>query len=402
MTRDTESAIEDIYDEIDHEMEITRWDQYGFPFEGEEADGVEFPYGYWPAQFNVQEIRLDSIESSDTIPIGDELEASGIGHYAHLYPEPEKIALTEEHIEDYRFTLRDEYEGEILVEVPAKEIDFTAQEGFSSFETVIPTEDVEEGGDYTLQFEILENGEEEYITAGKIITVTEAYFEIDIIDYTSEVEEGETLTVEYEVKNTGGAGDTQNINFTVDGELVDAHTNISLNPDENKTGEFTWENSKEGEYKIKIESEDDKGNVTVTVKKVSIPEFFEVNIIEYPREVKKDETLTVEYEIYNTGGTEDTQDINFTVDGELVDAHTNITLNPGENKTGEFTWKSDEKGEYKIKIESEDDKSDVTITVKEEDEGIPGFTLHPLIIATLVSLVWYRQKIKDRNTGKQL
>ncbi|MBS3781328.1 MAG: hypothetical protein KGY68_01825 [Candidatus Thermoplasmatota archaeon] len=365
----------DEYDEIDHEMEITRWDQYGFPFEGEEVEGVEFPYGYWPAQFNVQEIRLDSVESSDEVTIGDEFEASGTGHYAHLYPEPEKIALTEEHIDDYRFTLRDEYQGEILVEVPSEEIDFTPEEGFSSFEAVIPTEDIEEGGDYTLQFEILEAGEEEYITAGKIITLTGPYFEVNIIDYPSEVEEGETLTVEYEVNNTGGGGDTQDINFIVDGELVDAHKNISLNVGENKTGEFTWATEDAGEFNLKVASNNDEKEITV-----QIMVYYELTI-----NIEGEGTVELDGVEVEDGWT------------QKYEKSTEVTLEAiadDEWKFGEWQG-TDETGDS-ITITMDED-IEITAVFEEEEDGVLGFTLSILIIASFISAVWYRLKIKDKN-----
>jgi len=98
------------------------------------------------------------------------------------------------------------------------------------------------------------------------VMVEGPYFEIEIIDYDDEVEEGETVTVRYEVKNIGGERGTQNITFSVDGNPIDTHTNITLETSDSETNEFTWEAEEEGEYELEVASEDTSDSVTVTVE----------------------------------------------------------------------------------------------------------------------------------------
>ena len=65
-----------------HEMRLEMWDEYGFPSEGEEAEGVEFVNGYWSAQFEpVDEMTCNltvEIEGEGTVLVnGEEIEDGG-------------------------------------------------------------------------------------------------------------------------------------------------------------------------------------------------------------------------------------------------------------------------------------------------------------------------------------
>lgn len=131
----------------------------------------EFNEGYWEGRFEITEIRLDSIDVPDFVEYGDEFEAVGKAHYAHLFPEVYNSSISEEDLEDYRFTIRESVEKEILVEVPSEEIDFSPGENYSTFEADIPTENIDERGDYVLQLEVLPEDESEYKTIEETLTV---------------------------------------------------------------------------------------------------------------------------------------------------------------------------------------------------------------------------------------
>ncbi len=197
----------------DHHLILERWDDYGFPFEGEEAEGVEFEYGYWADQFDIQEVRLDSISAPTTVNLGEEFDADGTGHYAHLYPLPDEVALTEENMEDYRFTLREDLGGEIMVEVPADDIELEPQDTFSEFFATIPTEDVERGGHYSLQLEAMGIGDPVYTTIATTVILTDPDVGLTALDWSipEEVDVGEEGNIWAEVENTGEEDDTARI-----------------------------------------------------------------------------------------------------------------------------------------------------------------------------------------------
>ncbi|MEF8873213.1 MAG: CARDB domain-containing protein [Candidatus Thermoplasmatota archaeon] len=99
-------------------------------------------------------------------------------------------------------------------------------------------------------------------------------------------------------------------------------------------------------------------------------EYFQVDIIS-PTEGEQfvsGETVTVEYEVENTGEEAGQQDIEFYIGGNLIDSETGVSLEPGETYEGIFTWDTtgEQLGDYHLRVASEDDYQEVTVTVTEE------------------------------------
>jgi len=99
---------------------------------------------------------------------------------------------------------------------------------------------------------------------------------------------------------------------------------------------------------------------------------FETKIIDYDEEVRRNETVNVEYGVYNLGGENDTQNITFTVydddDVEVYNAtEENVTLDIGETYYGSFAWDAengtDEFGKYRLEVASEDTEDEVDVRV---------------------------------------
>jgi len=95
-----------------------------------------------------------------------------------------------------------------------------------------------------------------------------SHFEVEIVDYDEEVEEGEEVMVQYEIENTGEVEDTQEIEFYVDDNLIETEDDVSLEAGEVHEGEFTWETEEgdTGDHELEVASEDDSEMFTVTVR----------------------------------------------------------------------------------------------------------------------------------------
>jgi len=109
------------------------------------------------------------------------------------------------------------------------------------------------------------------------------------------------------------------------------------------------------------------------------------------------EEVVVNYTVTNFAE-EDTQDIEFYVDGDLVGTEENITLGEGEDHEGGFNWTAEGPGEIDLEVTSEDDKEVVTVTVEEKDETkmIPNDVLPIVIAILLLSLLSFgKRKGKD-------
>ncbi|MFW5946458.1 MAG: InlB B-repeat-containing protein [Candidatus Natronoplasma sp.] len=110
-------------------------------------------------------------------------------------------------------------------------------------------------------------------------------------------------------------------------------------------------------------------NYNITAEFLQEP-FFDVQIIDYDDPVIEGQTFVMDYNVTNTGGLEDTQDIVFTVedqDGNIVHEviDSGVTLAPGEIYDETFTWTTEEgdAGEYDVTVASEDDEETVTARV---------------------------------------
>ena len=79
---------------------------------------------------------------------------------------------------------------------------------------------------------------------------------------------GESVTAEYTVENTGGAEETQDIVFSVDGSQVET-VSTALAGGETTTGTFEYTPSADGEIELAVASDDTTATSTLTVESTS-------------------------------------------------------------------------------------------------------------------------------------
>ncbi|MFW5907773.1 MAG: InlB B-repeat-containing protein [Candidatus Natronoplasma sp.] len=229
-------------------------------------------------------------------------------------------------------------------------------------------------GNFTWQTEVGDAGEHNLTVASEddqeevtVNVMEEGIFSVMIIGYDQEVREGQEAAVDYSVVNTGEEEDTQVIEFTVDGALEDSKE-VTLAGEEEHQDTFTWqtEEGDAGEHNLRVASEDDDDGVTVNVTALEDP-FFEVEITSPAEgaEYTQGETVTVDHTVTNIGEEEDTQTIEFRVDGDLKDT-AEVNLGPGEEHQGEFAWEADELDEHILSVETNNDQDEVTVMVVED------------------------------------
>ncbi len=196
-----------------------------------------------------------------------------------------------------------------------------------------------------------------------IYVIERGIFSVDIVDFDEEVGEGEEVTVEYSVDNTGDDLDTQDLEFYVDEELVDSEE-VELEGGENFEGEFNWVTEELGEYNLSVRSDDDLDEVTVFV--LDEP-FFQVEVIDFDEIIYEYDEAMIKYSVTNEGELEVTQEIELTVDQDVVETE-EVTLAGGEEYQGEFTWQTerDDAGDYVFGVTSEDSEDEVTVTVSDD------------------------------------
>jgi hypothetical protein len=199
------------------------------------------------------------------------------------------------------------------------------------------------------------------------VTVTEpASFDVTITSVESAVTEGETVMVAYEVTNTGDAQETQDIGFAVNGTTEDTESGVTLNGSETSSGQFTYDTvtGDAPAVSVTVSSNDDSANATVTVKE---PASFDVTITSIESAVTEGETITVAYEVTNTGDVQETQDIGFAVNRTTEDTEPSVTLNGSETFSGQFTYDTvaGDAPAVSVTVSSDDDSAGATVTVNE-------------------------------------
>lgn len=138
--------------------------------------------------------------------------------------------------------------------------------------------------------------------------------------------------------------------------------------------------------------------------------FFDPEIIDYSEEVELGDEVWIEYSVTNTGDASGTQDIILTVEVKKVDikkenTHENVTLEPGEDWTKEYTYDtSDAEEEYGQDILEIEVEVDVTLETENDSDSkkatiispgrIPGFTFLLLLLGVIFGVAAYHLKEK--------
>jgi len=202
---------------------------------------------------------------------------------------------------------------------------------------------------------------------------------------TANFEELDKYNLTIEIEGEGTTDPVEGNHTYYDGEVVV----IEAIPDEGWyfeewTGDYTGT-----EEEINITMDDNK---TLTAVFEAYEPYFEVEITDYDEQVREGEYVTVKYTVVNTGEVEGTQDIVFLVEGSEEDRKEDVTLEVGQEQSGEFFWTAEE-GSYLISVSSEDDQDTEGVTASEElDSSMPGFTTMLLVLASVIAVAIYRKK----------
>jgi len=311
----------------------------------------QFNASYWSEQFTIETVELDSIWSPDRVELGEEFEANGTGYYDYVFPEKGEVALREDHMEDYRFTLRNKSEEDILIKVPADEIELTPKENYSTFEASVPTEGLEEGN-YTLQLEALQDGMYDYRSVSRNLTLVEPKS-----DYEKVINDDEPDDGRIEKENDGGK-------FEAKSEDWDDHI----------------------EYELKVSSEDDEDTIRV---KVGEDEF----IHSLTLKIEGDGTVHRDF---------DPEPIAIAVNEHTtlyeLEPRTEVTLEIDEDNRKDFEkWTLPDELSDGI----DEDATEITFLIEDDytivanfEEEIPGFKTMTLPLAIVIALAIYNKKEK--------
>ncbi|WP_255170997.1 S8 family serine peptidase [Natrononativus amylolyticus] len=140
------------------------------------------------------------------------------------------------------------------------------------------------------------------------LTIVSAHFDVSNLEAPDEADRGEEIEVSADVENTGNTDDTQTVEYRFDDLDEPVHTeNVTLDPGEETTVEFTLDTSDigEGTYDHGVFTEDDSQTTTVTILEAQ----FDVEITDAPETVSIGDTYDVNATVENTGDAPDGQEI---------------------------------------------------------------------------------------------
>jgi len=307
--------------------------------------------------------------------------------------DPESAETTIEMLDDYEIT------AEFAIET--YELTISSTEGG---EVVQPDEDTyeyEHGEVVILEAVADENYEFKEWTGdiGTIgspssrLTTIEMLDDYEITANFEEVVERHQLTVDI-------IGEGQ-VEIYPDQDEYDEGTEVTLTAEPDEGWEFVeWTRDYEGtEEEIVVTMNTDK-QITAVFEEELEPAYFEIEIKDYDDEVEEGETVTIEFTVENPGELEDTQTIVFSVDDNEEDS-IEVTLDAGEEYSGEFEWEAEDEGDYDLEVASEDTSYLVMVTVEgvEEDEWweIPGFTIPLSLLGAVIAVAIYHKKERWNN-----
>jgi len=152
------------------------------------------------------------------------------------------------------------------------------------------------------------------------------------------------------------------------------------------------------------------GDEAIDGEEVAVEEngaFFDVEIIEYPKEVRRGDEVEIKYSVNNTGEDTGTQDLVLSIKGEELDIEEvnrdeNVTLSPGGEWNNTYIYDTSDvdvstfflefSTELSLLLESNDDNHSGTITVTEPMLDIPGFTFILLIIGVISAVAIHKKR----------
>ncbi len=113
-------------------------------------------------------------------------------------------------------------------------------------------------------------------------------------------------------------------------------------------GTLTYSVNVTGDHTLKAEKE---GYDSIS-KKITVTSLVQVNSLSLPDKASAGQNIKIAAGVQNTGQVPDSRNLELRVDGNLTDSK-NVTLQAGENKTIDFSYKPKDPGTYRISLDGQ-------------------------------------------------
>jgi len=173
---------------------------------------------------------------------------------------------------------------------------------------------------------------------------------------------GEYVTIKATIANSGCSSGSQSIEVLLNDSYYTSRP-VYLGPGESEEVSFSVSFGSEPRYYVRVKSENDSSSATVYPRRRVYFDIYDLSFS--PSSPCDGQQVTISVTVKNTGCDSATQSIRFSVAGSQRGSE-NVSLRSGESKTVTFTYKFYYHGgpSYRIRVESDDDYTERTITVR--------------------------------------
>ncbi len=170
-----------------------------------------------------------------------------------------------------------------------------------------------------------------------------------------EVGPGETVTIKGNIENIGDEEDTVYGQLWIDDDWQDSESAGILEPGESTNVTFHHSEEDLGTYDVEVRAvcEDLETVYDTWNSEFEVIEETDFDLDDWsvnPKTVEPGENVSIQGEVENTGGVEESVYIQFLVEGEWQETKTVWMLEPGERESLSFTHSEEEIGTYEIEI----------------------------------------------------
>ena len=326
----------------------------------------DYPRFFW--ELEAEGAFIPTITDTDSpVSIGNELEVDVAVQNTNPEEETQTVVLLDPNgnpVDTEEVTIPGEIEDN-----PSKSIELawdTDSDDGGEGEITVTTEDALDA-----EFVDVQGGEDD--------DAPDSEFRVDIDGTNSPVDAGDDLDVNVTIENAGNESDEQTIYLTDPTDSIVGSIEVDLEPGEMSERTITWEtdagDADEAPQEITVHTDDDTDSDDVSIEEAGDTDEpnFEITNVEPFDPVEEGETLDVEVTVNNTGGAEGTQYVVLAEGNDfppILDQN-KITLEPGEERTFDLTWETqDGDGDtdpQEISVHTEDDSTTKDVTVKPSD-----------------------------------
>lgn len=179
---------------------------------------------------------------------------------------------------------------------------------------------------------------------------------------------GDDLTFRAVIENTGAVEDTQTV--TLDTGSVGAITpldgdrTVTLAGGEQTTVNLTATSTAGGSGPVSVETDDDSNATTVTV---SEPPYFALESVPNKVAVPATDPAEIDFTVTNTGDVTQTQQIELSLGGQVVDSTTVTDLDGGESRDLTLSWDTDlsDIGTEALTVSTQNESEPVQVVVQD-------------------------------------